>query len=115
MDKSGTLYGLTIDSGGTVFKFTPKTKTFTTLHTFGAGSDGAYPIALLNFDSAGNLYGVTSTGGTGGQGTIFKVTPTGVETVFYNLTSETGYPITNVIEDRLETSMVFPTMGSCMK
>ncbi len=99
IDKSGNLYGLTIDGVGTVFKFAPKTKTFTTLHTFGAGSDGAFPIALLNFDSAGNLYGVADTGGTGGEGTIFKVTPKGVETVVYNFTSETGYPISNVVED----------------
>jgi len=101
MDKSGNLYGLASggSAAGTVFKFAPKTKKFTVLHQFGTGSDGAYPFGLLSFNSAGNLYGVTSTGGTNGEGTIFQVTPNGVETVLYNFTSETFYPITNVVQD----------------
>ena len=37
---------------------------------------------LLSTD--GNFYGVTSSGGTNGSGTVFKITPTGVLTVLKN-------------------------------
>ncbi|MFZ0311775.1 MAG: hypothetical protein WAL85_03605, partial [Candidatus Korobacteraceae bacterium] len=35
------------------------------LHSFGNGSDGVYPSGMI-LDSAGNLYGTTSEGGTYG-------------------------------------------------
>ena len=38
-------------------------------------SDGALPLAGLTLDAAGNLYGATSTGGTGDVGTIFELSP----------------------------------------
>jgi uncharacterized repeat protein (TIGR03803 family) len=102
MSSSGDLYGFTYYGGlgsGTVFKFATKTKKFTTLHEFGSvANDGAHPIGLLVLDSAGDLYGVTSDGGINGNGTIFEVTPQGVETIFYSFTSVTRYPLTNVVQ-----------------
>ena len=48
------------------------------VHSFGVSSwDGSYPFAGLIEDAAGNLYGATSTGGPGGGGTVFKLTPSG--------------------------------------
>jgi uncharacterized repeat protein (TIGR03803 family) len=38
--------------------------TFKILHTFTGGSDGRYPNTSLAFDRAGNLYGMTSQGGS---------------------------------------------------
>jgi uncharacterized repeat protein (TIGR03803 family) len=81
MDKKGNIYGTTNSGGtgcnaiggcGTVFKLTP-TGTETVLHTFTDGRDGGYPAAGLIADSDGNLYGTTSTGGAGGNETVFKV------------------------------------------
>ncbi len=56
------------------------------LYSFAGGNDGASPRATLIMDSAGNLYGTTNKGGAAGAGTVFKVTPGGVETVLYTFT-----------------------------
>ena len=48
-------------------------QTFTVLHSFTNGQDGAYPEAGLTMDKAGNLYGTAWSGGLG-QGTVFKLT-----------------------------------------
>ena len=42
---------------------------------FGGTGDGASPYAGLVMDSAGNLYGTTSSGGAHLSGTVFKLTP----------------------------------------
>jgi hypothetical protein len=43
------------------------------LHNFGNGGDGVGTVGNLIFDSAGNLYGTTSGGGTYGDGTAFEL------------------------------------------
>ena len=81
MDTNGNLYGTTISGGGgsgaagTVFELTPSGGTETILHTFGGSGDGAFPWGGLVFDSSGNLYGTTFSGGANGYGTVFKLTP----------------------------------------
>jgi uncharacterized repeat protein (TIGR03803 family) len=81
MDAAGNLYGTTFADGahgcGTVFKLTPSngTWTHTSLHAFNCGSDGAYPISNVTFDSAGNLYGTASQGGADGKGVVWEITP----------------------------------------
>jgi uncharacterized repeat protein (TIGR03803 family) len=83
IDKAGVLYGTTIAGGdpncgcGLVYKLAPGKNgkwTYTVLHTF-IGSDGAQPDANLILDNKGNLYGTTATGGTGGYGVAFELTP----------------------------------------
>lgn len=63
------------------------------LYTFTGSIDGGQPFAGVIFDPAGNLYGVTQTGGLYGKGTVFELTPSpsGVwtETVLYNFTGGT--------------------------
>lgn len=54
-----------------------RAQTFTVLHTFTGGGDGADPLAGLTFDRAGNLYGTAHTGGNSSVGTVFKLKPTG--------------------------------------
>ncbi len=68
------------------------TGTETVLYNFQGGTtDGATPYAGLSSpDSSGNFYGATFSGGSSGQGIVFKVTPTGTETVLYNLPGGAG-------------------------
>jgi uncharacterized repeat protein (TIGR03803 family) len=47
---------------------------YKTLHTF-KGSGGVSPYGGLTFDSAGNLYGTTTSGGLYSYGTVFELTP----------------------------------------
>ena len=49
-------------------------QTYTVLHTFTGGNDGAMPIAGLTMDAAGNFYGATYVGGTTNSGVVFKLT-----------------------------------------
>ena len=78
MDKKGNLYGTTNGGGahgaGAVFKVSAK-GTLTVLYSFAGGSDGSFPQASVTRDSAGNLYGTTSSGGASGDGTVFMVAP----------------------------------------
>jgi uncharacterized repeat protein (TIGR03803 family) len=83
----GNFYGTSYYGGandlGTIFKVTP-TGVVTTLWSFGSGTDGELPQSGLLQGKDGNFYGVTASGGSTGYGTVFKVTPTGVETVLWN-------------------------------
>jgi uncharacterized repeat protein (TIGR03803 family) len=81
-DADGNLYGTTYTGGvykyGMVFELSPKTGggwTEKILHSFKDGSDGGYPQGTLIFDSAGNLYGTTESGGTDSEGTAFELSP----------------------------------------
>ncbi len=78
-DAQGNLYGVTGAGGdynhGTIFELTPGANgwTLTTIHSFD-GQDGGTPNGGLIFDAAGNLYGTSPSGGTGG-GNVFEMTP----------------------------------------
>ena len=48
--------------------------------------DGDSPLAGLIMDPQGDLYGTTMFGGSYGDGTVFRVTPDGAETVLYSFT-----------------------------
>jgi uncharacterized repeat protein (TIGR03803 family) len=88
-DSAGNLYGVTESGGasgqGVVFKLDPSGQE-TVLYAFTGGADGAVPTASLTRDASGNLYGTTFLGGTFGAGVLFKVSPTGTETVLYTFT-----------------------------
>jgi uncharacterized repeat protein (TIGR03803 family) len=107
-DKAGNLYGVTLSGGaasdGTVFEVTPQ-GTVTLLHSFAAGSDGAFPVGGLVADRKGNLYGVTTAGGSADDGVIFEVTPGGKETVLYDFCSaadcaDGSQPSGNLLADK---------------
>src|SRR5579871_50090 len=92
----GSLYGTTTNGGayamGSVFKAKPNVET---IYSFGGiSSDALAPGSPLIQGSDGTLYGSTATGGNPsaicpkGCGTVFRVTPSGVETVLYSFGSE---------------------------
>ncbi|HEY4741316.1 MAG TPA: choice-of-anchor tandem repeat GloVer-containing protein [Candidatus Acidoferrales bacterium] len=72
------------------------------LHSFIGVPDGADPEAALMMDPHGNLYGTTLEGGTTDDGTVFKVTPAGQETVLYSFTGgANGDPYAGLVRDAL--------------
>ena len=85
MDSAGNLYGTSDMDGafgcGDVFKLTQSGGgyTFTSLHDFTCGSDGANPYAALTMDASGNLYGTAAYGANSGCalgcGVVFEITP----------------------------------------
>ena len=85
-DSAGNLYGTTYaggaHGGGTVFKL-DTTGQVTVLYSFAGNLDGERPTGGLVRDGAGNLFGTTSAGGPRGTGTLFKIDPTGKETILH--------------------------------
>lgn len=79
------LYGMTYYGGanhpatgsGVIFKVGMNGSNFTLLHTFtGGATDGALPYGSLSFVD-GNLYGMTSAGGTSNTGALFRMDTNG--------------------------------------
>jgi uncharacterized repeat protein (TIGR03803 family) len=91
--RDGNFYGTTAALGsnnaGTVFKMTPA-GVVTTLVTFD-GANGADPYtAALVQGSDGDFYGTTRSGGAADDGTVFKMTPSGVLTTLVSFTGANG-------------------------
>ncbi len=98
----GNFYGTTSYGGanglGSVFKVTP-TGTLTTLYSF-RGVDGSFPQAHdLVQGVDGNLYGTTSRGGPGDDGTVFKITPEGILATLHSFNGVDGsFPNANLVQ-----------------
>lgn len=122
-DPQGNLFGTTEYGGppcaslgsvgcGTVFRLSPD-GTETILHSFAGGAnDGANPTGGLLQDAVGNLYGVAGSGGSTGNGVVFKLSPDGTETMMYSflgpannggtssgLPGDGAYPMGTLIQD----------------
>jgi uncharacterized repeat protein (TIGR03803 family) len=113
-DQTGNLYGTTSYFGagnaGTVYMLAPSNGIWmeSVLYPFTGGNDGGVPAAGLIFDKAGNLYGTTAGGGSGGAGTVFQLTPSGsgwAENVLHSFqeASEGGFPNGGLIFDQSGT------------
>jgi len=72
----GTTVGGGLYSQGTIFKMTAAGD-LTTLHNFTGGADGGSPGAPPIEGIDGNFYGTTSAGGGVGNGTVYRITPSG--------------------------------------
>lgn len=71
------------------------------LYRFRGGNDGAIPWSGLVRDSAGILYGTTTSGGYNNYGTVFKVTGIGKESVLYRFRAgnDGSMPAAGLIRD----------------
>ena len=92
----GNLYGTAevggANNGGTVFKIT-RLGALTTLYNFCSLSgcmDGESPYAGLVQGTDGNFYGTTNLGGASGDGTVFKITPSGTLTTLHSFDGTDG-------------------------
>jgi uncharacterized protein (TIGR03437 family) len=89
----GNFYGM---AGVNFFKITP-TGVLTYLNSFSGGT-GTYPRGALTLWTEGNFYGSTAAGGENSSsgaiispdGTIFKITPTGVLTTLHTFSGADG-------------------------
>ncbi|HEV3090468.1 MAG TPA: choice-of-anchor tandem repeat GloVer-containing protein [Candidatus Cybelea sp.] len=105
LDVIVTTYAGGSSNNGTLIELEPSSKgTWSErfVYSFGGAPDGASPQGLLDEDKRGNLYGTTSTGGTGGSGTVYKMAPTAsgyAESVLYNFQdgADGGVPYGGVI------------------
>jgi uncharacterized repeat protein (TIGR03803 family) len=92
LDDEGNLYGTTMAGGtyacGTVFKLAPS-GVATVLYSFTGLADGDAPAGGLIRNSEGDLFGtagggMSCIGSSGPCGVVFKVTPSGSETVLHS-------------------------------
>ena len=86
----GNFYGTTIGGGstfsGTAYRISP-TGNFAVLYSFcsrTACADGAEPAGTLALATNGKFYGTAPLGGETDGGSIFQLTPSGLETVVHN-------------------------------
>ena len=108
-DSAGNLYGTTSAGGahgnGTVFTLTRHGLLYSAsvLYSFGTGADGAAPYAGVTLDSAGNVLGTTSAGGTAGYGTVFELNKANswAESIVYNFQNQNdgAVPYAGLIAD----------------
>ncbi|HXM42775.1 MAG TPA: choice-of-anchor tandem repeat GloVer-containing protein [Bryobacteraceae bacterium] len=103
-DSAGNLYGSTDRGGaadsGVVFKLDTSGHE-TVLASFPGPSDGSFPTAGVTGDSAGNLYGTTSSGNPVNAGVVYELDSTGNETLLYSFTGgdDGAFPGAGVIRD----------------
>jgi len=125
-DNAGSLYGTTLYGGaygnGTVFEIDAKGN-YKALHSFAGGSDGSSPNGVIR-DAVGDLYGTTMNGGSPlcRCGTVFKLDPTGKETVIYRFRGgqDGSAPSAGVIRDEAgylygTTSQGGPSLGTVFR
>lgn len=101
LDAAGNIYG-TVYSSNEVFKIDP-TGQVTVLCNFipppPRTHDGATPFGSIVMDASGNLYGTTYHGGTAGAGTVYKLDPSGHETLLYSFSRFNNVPASGVTLD----------------
>jgi len=121
LDAKGNLYGAAVYSqsgvgGGTVFKLSKAGK-LTVLHAFAGGQNGggSHDSSGVTRTADGTLYGTTWAGGFNNQGTVFKISKTGKETVLYRFTggSDGDLPTAGLVRDR--AGNLYGTTGAAGK
>jgi uncharacterized repeat protein (TIGR03803 family) len=92
-------------------------QTFQVLYTFKGFPDGRGPQGRLMLDESGNVYGTTSEGGVSFNGTVFRLNPSGKETVLYNFRAGYGDSPNSVLvpgaEDKLYGTTLYGGAYNC--
>ena len=104
VSKGSMLYGMTTWGGaigvGTIFKINANGTGFAQLHSFSGATDGQLPYGSLMIKGSA-LYGMTNQGGSGNEGTIFKINTsgTGFTTLhhFSGSATDGAYPLGSLI------------------
>jgi len=113
----GTAYVGGTNGAGTIFRVTTN-GAMTCIFSFSyltfpdyTNSTGSFPAARLIVGNDGNLYGTTGGGGPGGQGTVFKVTTSGVFTLLGAFNGTNGdqpqTPLTQATDGNLYGTTTF--------
>ena len=92
----GNLWGTSVNYGtsgqGSVFR-SDKAGNVTVIHSFpSAPGEGVLPIAGLTRTPDGTFYGITTAGGAGGAGTVFRMTTDGTVTTVASFGPDLLYP-----------------------
>jgi hypothetical protein len=123
-DGQGNLYCTTYagasSTRGSVVELTPHSHEWRgkIIHVFKGGSDGGNPYSGLVIDVSGALYGTTSDALTGGNGTVFKLSPssTGMwtKTILHTFTggNDGAFPYAPMVMD--SSGNLFGTAGGGM-
>jgi uncharacterized repeat protein (TIGR03803 family) len=104
LGNKGNLYGVAQLGGsfneGVIYRVTTKGK-FKVLHNFAGGTtDGCVPMGIPVMDKQGNLYGTSEACGSSSYGTVWELTPQGVEIVLHNfIASDGAFPYAGVVLD----------------
>ena len=93
-DSQGDLFGTTSAGGangkGSLFEIPANSLVPQTFYSFTGSPDGSAPNAGVVFDSDGNMFGTTATGGANGKGVVWEVVAsTNTLTVIYSFTGGT--------------------------
>ncbi len=100
IDSEGNLYG-PVSSNGVFELDASEGYSLSLLHIF-SGWDGSVPWGSVARDIAGNLYGTTLFGGTGGLGTVFRLdasAPHALTTLYSFQGEDGGYPYGSLLID----------------
>jgi uncharacterized repeat protein (TIGR03803 family) len=104
LDQSGNLYGVTEKGGsfasyGVLYQLSSAGK-LKLLHKFYSSPDGCYPYGSVAMDKQGNFYGTTNGCGSANDGTVWKVSKSGHETILHNFVGYDGCnPYAGVVLD----------------
>jgi uncharacterized repeat protein (TIGR03803 family) len=87
LDSAGKLYGATAyaSAGGMIYRL-GSSRQETTLYSFLGAAGGTEPSSGVVRDPGGNLYGTTAEGGPANAGVVYKLAPSGEETVLHSFT-----------------------------
>jgi uncharacterized repeat protein (TIGR03803 family) len=97
----GTCFYGGVEGKGGVFRIRKDGTGYQELHIFQGATDGSAPYGTLYLASNAKLYGTTSTGGSEGLGTVFRIDTSGSNYIVlknFSSTADGTYPYTGIIQ-----------------